>query len=318
QIDLPEPDQAVLARAVDAAIAAHAPVEELSVRVMLTRGIEGEGVPTCWIHARVSDDWSPYRAGIRVAVLDRGLPTTVTESSPWLLPGAKTLSYAVNMAAVREAKRRGADDVLFLASDGYVLEGPTSTLMVRRGDGFLTTPVSAGVLPGTSVRTLFDHLHQDGFAVGEELMTVEDVTGSDGAWLLSSTRLAAPITHLDDAVLPVDPELTAHFQLVLKRSEEHTSELHSRFDLVCRPTCALCTLSLHDALPIWTLFDHLHQDGFAVGEELMTVEDVTGSDGAWLLSSTRLAAPITHLDDAVLPVDPELTAHFQLVLKGQA
>src|SRR5690625_2553095 len=216
QIDLPEPDQAVLARAVDAAIAAHAPVEELSVRVMLTRGIEGEGVPTCWIHARVSDDWSPYRAGIRVAVLDRGLPTTVTESSPWLLPGAKTLSYAVNMAAVREAKRRRADDVLFLASDGYVLEGPTSTLMVRRGDGFLTTPVSAGVLPGTSVRTLFDHLHQDGFAVGEELMTVEDVTGSDGAWLLSSTRLAAPITHLDDAVLPVDPELTAHFQLVLK------------------------------------------------------------------------------------------------------
>ena len=216
QIDLPEPDQAVLAQAVDAAIAAHAPVEELSVRVMLTRGIEGDDAPTCWIHARVSDDWSPYRAGIRVAVLDRGLPTTVTESSPWLLPGAKTLSYAVNMAAVREAKRRGADDVLFLASDGYVLEGPTSTLMVRRGDGFLTTPVSAGVLPGTSVKTLFDHLHEDGFAVGEELMTMEDVTGSDGAWLLSSTRLAAPITHLDDAALPVDPELTAHFQLVLK------------------------------------------------------------------------------------------------------
>src|SRR5699024_3582991 len=182
QIDLPEPDQAVLARAVDAASAAHAPVEARSVRVMPTRG----------------------------------LPTTVTESSPSLLPGAKTLSYAVNMAAVREANRRGADDVLFLASDGYVLEGPTSTLMVRRGDGFLTTPVSAGVLPGTSVRTLFDHLHQDGFAVGEELMTVEDVTGADGAWLLSSTRLAAPITHLDETALPVDPELTAHFQLVLK------------------------------------------------------------------------------------------------------
>ena len=216
QIDLPEPDQAVLAQAVDAAIAAHAPVEELSVRVMLTRGIEGDDAPTCWIHARVSDDWSPYRAGMRVAVLDRGLPTTVTETSPWLLPGAKTLSYAVNMAAVREAKRRGADDVLFLASDGYVLEGPTSTLMVRRGDGFLTTPVSAGVLPGTSVKTLFDHLHEDGFAVGEELMTMEDVTGSDGAWLLSSTRLAAPITHLDETALPVDPELTAHFQLVLK------------------------------------------------------------------------------------------------------
>ncbi|ASK66080.1 4-amino-4-deoxychorismate lyase [Brachybacterium avium] len=216
QIELPAPDQAVLAEAVDAAIAAHQPVAELSVRVMLTRGIEGSGVPTCWIHARVSDDWSPFRAGMRVAVLDRGLSTTVTGTSPWLLPGAKTLSYAVNMAAVREAKRRGAADVLFLSSDGFVLEGPTSTLLVRRGEEFLTTPVSAGVLPGTSVKSLFTWLQQDGVTARDELMTAADVAGSDGAWLLSSTRLAAPITHLDEAELPVDPELTARFQTVLK------------------------------------------------------------------------------------------------------
>jgi 4-amino-4-deoxychorismate lyase len=216
QVELPEPDLAVLAEAVDAAIAAHEPVAELSVRVMYTRGIEGAGVPTCWIHARVSDDWAPYRAGMRVAVLDRGLSTAVAGTSPWLLPGAKTLSYAVNMAAVREAKRRGAADVLFLASDGFVLEGPTSTLLVRRGEEFLTTPVSAGVLAGTSVTTLFDELRQEGVTGREELMTVADVAGSDGAWLLSSTRLAAPITHLDEVELPVDHELTARFEKVLK------------------------------------------------------------------------------------------------------
>lgn len=120
------------------------------------------------------------------------------------------------MAAVREAKRRGAADVLFRASDGYVLEGPTSTVLVRRGDEFLTTPVSAGVLPGTSVKSLFTWLEQEGMTVRDELMTVADVTGSDGAWLLSSTRLAAPITHLDQVELPVDPELTARFEAVLK------------------------------------------------------------------------------------------------------
>lgn len=215
-IDLPAPDLATLAEAVDAAIAAHEPVAEMSVRVMLTRGIEGAGIPTCWIHARVSDDWSPYRAGMRVAVLDRGLATTVAETSPWLLPGAKTLSYAVNMAAVREAKRRGAADVLFLASDGFVLEGPTSTLLVRRGEEYLTTPVSAGVLAGTSVKSLFTWLQAEGSETREELMTVADVAGSDGAWLLSSTRLAAPIAQLDDVELPVDLELTARFEKVLK------------------------------------------------------------------------------------------------------
>src|SRR5699024_8886484 len=40
------------------------------------------------------------------------------------------------------------------------------------------------------------------------------------------------------------------------RSEEHTSELQSRFDLVCRLLLGLSpparyALSLHDALPIW-------------------------------------------------------------------
>src|SRR5690625_4155527 len=42
------------------------------------------------------------------------------------------------------------------------------------------------------------------------------------------------------------------------RSEEHTSELQSRGHLVCRllsapTTAAIYPLSLHDALPIWTL-----------------------------------------------------------------
>ena len=49
---------------------------------------------------------------------------------PWLLAGAKTLSYAVNMAALRHAERHGAGDVIFVSSDGYVLEGPRSTVVI--------------------------------------------------------------------------------------------------------------------------------------------------------------------------------------------
>ena len=214
-LQMPAPHQETLLAAIDAAIEAHADVPELTIRVMYTRGIEGTGTPTCWIDAHISDAWAPYRRGIRVAALDRGLSTAVPETSPWLLPGAKTLSYAVNMAAVREAKSRGAQDALFVATDGYVLEGPTSTLLVRRGDTFLTTPVSAGVLPGTCVTTLFTALQDEGHEAREQLMTVADVAGSDGAWLLSSTRLAAPITHLDEAELPLDLEFTGRFEALL-------------------------------------------------------------------------------------------------------
>src|SRR5699024_9513958 len=59
------------------------------------------------------------------------------------------------------------------------------------------------------------------------------------------------------ALLGAFPEIVNRIGLiVLSRSEEHTSELQSRFDLVCRlllypPPPHTSTLSLHDALPIF-------------------------------------------------------------------
>ncbi|UYG17775.1 aminotransferase class IV [Brachybacterium huguangmaarense] len=205
-------DLGVLERAVHAAIAAHEAVGEMLVRIFVTPGPEagapGAARPTAWIHAKASPDYSAPRRGIRVVALDRGIPTTAPATSPWLLAGAKSLSYAVNMAGLREAERRGAQDVLFVSSEGYALEGPTSTLLVRRGDTFTTTPVEAGVLPGTSLGTVFAALRAEGCVCTEELLTPAQIVAADGAWLIASGRLAAPITHLDDVPLTVDHALS--------------------------------------------------------------------------------------------------------------
>ena len=64
--------------------------------------------------------------------LDRGLPAEGAGDMPWLLAGAKTPSYAVNMAALRHAERLGAGDVIFVSSEGYLLEGPRSTVVTGR------------------------------------------------------------------------------------------------------------------------------------------------------------------------------------------
>ena len=66
----------------------------------------------------------------------------------------KSTSYAVNMAAQQEARRRGADDALFLSLEGTVLEGPTSNIWFREGGMLLTPELDLGILAGVTRDTL--------------------------------------------------------------------------------------------------------------------------------------------------------------------
>jgi 4-amino-4-deoxychorismate lyase len=151
------------------------------------------------------------RRGIRVVTLDRGIDSGAPDRAPWLLLGAKTLSYAVNMAALREAKRRDADDAVFVSSDGVLLEGPTSSVILRRGDRFITPAPGAGILHGTTQLSLFAYIESLGMETAYETIPASALPSADAAWLVSSVRLAVPITAVDGTPLPVDHELSADF-----------------------------------------------------------------------------------------------------------
>ena len=56
-----------------------------------------------------------------------------------------------------------ADDVVFVSSDGYLLEGPTSTLILRRGNRIRTPRTDQGILAGTTQADLFDFFEAEGF-----------------------------------------------------------------------------------------------------------------------------------------------------------
>jgi 4-amino-4-deoxychorismate lyase len=122
----------------------------------------------------------------------------------------KLLSYAVNSAAKRVAEGFGDDDALFTSTDGYALEGPTSAVIVRRGDRLLTTPSGAtGILDSVTGRQIFARAAGEGVATSHELIAVTDLFDADGVWLASSIRGVCPVTRLDGRPLPVDPEWNA-------------------------------------------------------------------------------------------------------------
>lgn len=213
--ELPAPNLDQWRAAIEAA-AAHCGPGEAVIKLILSRGVEHGPAPTAWVTAAAASDFHRARTeGVRAVTLDRGYAIDVPARAPWLLLGAKTLSYAVNMAALREAKRRGADDAIFLSSDGYVLEAPTASLIVRRGDTFLTPAPNGGILHGTTQLSLFEHLLERGFAVGYETIPAAALADVDAAWLVSSIRLAAPLTAIDDTSLPTDAEFTASLNAYL-------------------------------------------------------------------------------------------------------
>ncbi|NYD54773.1 aminotransferase class IV [Microbacterium pseudoresistens] len=207
--DLPGPNAAQWRRAIEVAAAQCAPGEAV-IKLILSRGVEHGPTPTAWATAAPAGDFAAARRdGVRVVTLDRGYDSGASERAPWLLLGAKTLSYAVNMAALREAHRRGADDAIFVSSDGIVLEAPTASLILRRGDTFTTPAPTGGILHGTTQLSVFEYLAAEGFRTAYETIPVAGLATADAAWLVSSLRLAAPIRAIDGAALPVDGGITA-------------------------------------------------------------------------------------------------------------
>ncbi|WP_168581846.1 aminodeoxychorismate lyase [Gephyromycinifex aptenodytis] len=193
----------------------HTPGEG-TLKLILTRGREWlpQAGPTALVvltyRGRPNDEAvARARRGVRVTALSSGRPSDAFLDAPWLLGGVKTLSYAINVAAQREARARGADDVLFISTDGYALDGPTSGFLAVLDEALLTTPTEGtGILASTTVQRILAAARADGMPAREELIPVSELSRARGAWLVSSSRGPAPITELDGRQLALDPALT--------------------------------------------------------------------------------------------------------------
>lgn len=187
------------------------------LKLVISRGQEGGPVgqpPTVYgTLVAIEDELLRQRkSGIDIISLTFGYPASVREQSPWLLGSTKYLSYAVNMAAKREAARREAQDVLFLSDDGEVLEGPNATV-IWLVDGILhTTPLENGILAGTTQQLIFDSADAAGLGTKITPATLTDLRAAEGVWMSSSTRGITTVLTLDGANLHQAPETTRKLQ----------------------------------------------------------------------------------------------------------
>jgi len=163
------------------------------VRLVITRGAPNGSVPS------------------RCLVISEPLPTSQPESyrllpvvAPWHpagvhyeLEGAKTLSYANNMAASRRAQEEGFDDALLISHDGMVLEGPTFCVGWFRKGTLETPTLELGVLRSITRAKLLEVAPAFGLTV-QGRFPLERVLGADEVFGMSTIKEMAPISQIGE------------------------------------------------------------------------------------------------------------------------
>jgi 4-amino-4-deoxychorismate lyase len=193
RLALPDVDVGACASLVGAAVE-QARVRDAVVRIYVT------DTTVLAVVSDVPSELEEMRAlGATVVSLPLGINGQLRAVAPWLLGGVKSTSYAVNMAAQNEARVRGADDAIFVASDRTVLEGTVTNVWWRRERTLYTPALELGILAGVTRATLIEAAAGLGYDVREGAFPLEHLAGSEEAFLSSSVREVMPVVRLDGA-----------------------------------------------------------------------------------------------------------------------
>jgi len=114
-------------------------------------------------------------------------------------PAWKTGNYLNNILGLREARARGADEVVMLNRLGEVTEAAVSNLAFVRGGVVVTPPLSAGILGGITRELLLGTVAaRAGIPVREETILPADFAAMDECFLLSTTKDLTPVAAIDE------------------------------------------------------------------------------------------------------------------------
>ena len=171
----------------------HAAVLDATMRAYATPG-HGRGPTAVVVVAELPPDLEQLR--------ERGMHAISVEFQPALLiGGVKSTSYALNMVAVDAARGRGADDAVFVSTDGTVLEATTSNVWWRAGSRLYTPELDAGILAGVTRGVLLEFAPGLGYEVEEGRFPLAELAGAEEAFTSSSVREVMPVVALDGAAI---------------------------------------------------------------------------------------------------------------------
>jgi branched-subunit amino acid aminotransferase/4-amino-4-deoxychorismate lyase len=177
------------------------PAGDAAIRITVSRGMDpARGlVPHAGGGASaVIQAWSftpPALATVQAG--QRFITSAIRRDPDSPMSGIKSTSRAELVYAKLEAQKAGADDAIFLTSDGRITEATTSNILLIRGDVCATPRLGTGILEGTTRAWLVGHGDAVGLRMVEEDLRPADVLAADEAAICSSIGGVMPVVSLD-------------------------------------------------------------------------------------------------------------------------
>lgn len=171
-----------------------------SLRLTLSRGADMLGSllppepapsPTVLVVAKPLEEGISERQRLGISAI------ALRWGSPFNPFGVKSLNYFYNMLAMAQARQEGAQEALFVAPDGSVVEGTTSNVFSVL-DGILTTPAEdSGLLPGITREVVIELARKEGLTVRGAPVFLDELFSADEAFMTGSLKEVMPLTRID-------------------------------------------------------------------------------------------------------------------------
>lgn len=164
------------------------------------------------------------RQGMKLSIAT-GLRRNPIES---LSPAWKTGNYLNNILCLREARARGADDVVMLNLRGEVTEAATSNIAFVRDGKVITPPIAAGILGGITRGLVLGKVAASaGLTVSEAVVQPADLAAMSECFILSSTKDVTPIGAIDDLRFKVGPDtVTSKLKAAFVKYAHESADAH--------------------------------------------------------------------------------------------
>ena len=112
-------------------------------------------------------------------------------------PRIKSLNYLNNILAKIEGKQAGAEEVLMLNAEGYVVECSGDNIFWVKNETLVTPPVHMGILEGVTRNSVINLAQDAGIHVEERVFTRHDLYIADECFLTGTAAEVIPVVKID-------------------------------------------------------------------------------------------------------------------------